>query len=877
MADVQDALRFLINTSSTDPMVDVITGNQPDIWRGTSLRVEFGIFKGGNATKLALPITNYTSIMLEVKALSASGGAPAPSAAALMQKIVALAALDGTMDEDSFDDGTKQHGIFEFSNVETNLDLGEADKKVFWLVISAVGNTGTYRTLGCTKLTVLEDATAPGGAAPPIGDPDYYTAAQSDARFIVKSGDTMTGFLVLSATPTAALHAATKAYVDTNDALSVLKAGSTMTGLLTLSGAPSSNLHAATKLYVDTGDALALPLTGGTMSGQLNFSGTAHAGIKLNSLSTTQKNALTGVAGMLLYDSTLTRVQSFDGGTAAWHSHVHLDGDTMTGALILSGAPTVDLHAATKLYVDTADASALPKAGGTMTGALVLSGAPSIGGHATTKTYVDTLFAGSVSATVLRNNITNVVSVQDLEINGYGGEPMASPDDGIDPNYWHFDGTGADDGRAASYTSGTPSGGERDGATNPNLISRIGMGERLCRKTLGDTIFDGTMTGTAIFGGTMTFNGPTITAPSITGTISGAPTIQAPTLNNAVMRCYAALNPLNAIISTFSAIGGGTGPQAPAFEIDGTSYGSGGRDFNFGIVDTAENLWGTDTETVQRLGDDAGLFDTRLATYRGAAFGVASLDASAKIIAAQLPDSILGQVQYQGTWDANANNPTIPTAATGNKGYYYIVATAGASSQGGITDWKVGDWIISNGATWSKVDNTDAVSTVFGRAGAIVAVSGDYTTALVTESGNLYYTDVRVRACTLTGLSTASGGAVTSSDTILQALGKLEYRENLNDAKVSYTDAAVRACVLTGIDVSTTGNVSASDTVLSALGKLQANTKWNNSAAQFRMKLRSGTYIPQIYDATSALWYDAVISTTMEGIRNLALSDSGEA
>lgn len=37
------------------------------------------------------------------------------------------------------------------------------------------------------------------------------------------------------------------------------------------------------------------------------------------------------------------------------------------------------------------------------------------------------------------------------------------------------------------------------------------------------------------------------------------------------------------------------------------------------------------------------------------------------------------------------------------------------------------------------------VSSVFGRSGAVIAQSGDYTTALVTESGNLYFTDERAQ------------------------------------------------------------------------------------------------------------------------------------
>ncbi len=51
------------------------------------------------------------------------------------------------------------------------------------------------------------------------------------------------------------------------------------------------------------------------------------------------------------------------------------------------------------------------------------------------------------------------------------------------------------------------------------------------------------------------------------------------------------------------------------------------------------------------------------------------------------------------------------------------------------------------------------VDSVFGRIGDVLAVSGDYTTSLVTEGSNLYYTDVRAReAITLTTIG-ASGAA----------------------------------------------------------------------------------------------------------------------
>jgi nitrogen fixation protein len=58
-------------------------------------------------------------------------------------------------------------------------------------------------------------------------------------------------------------------------------------------------------------------------------------------------------------------------------------------------------------------------------------------------------------------------------------------------------------------------------------------------------------------------------------------------------------------------------------------------------------------------------------------------------------------------------------------------------------------------ASWTDI-NTDAVTSVFGRTGAVVAVSGDYTTTLVTEGTNLYYTEGRVSANTDVAANTAA-------------------------------------------------------------------------------------------------------------------------
>ena len=110
-------------------------------------------------------------------------------------------------------------------------------------------------------------------------------------------------------------------------------------------------------------------------------------------------------------------------------------------------------------------------------------------------------------------------------------------------------------------------------------------------------------------------------------------------------------------------------------------------------------------------------------TSIGVPNGIASLDSGGKVPLSQIPDSIIGQVQYMGTWNAFTNTPTLNPLVPEERGHYYVVSAAGVF--GGV-DYQIGDWIISNGVIWEKVDNTDAVTSVFGRIGAILALEGDY-------------------------------------------------------------------------------------------------------------------------------------------------------
>lgn len=121
---------------------------------------------------------------------------------------------------------------------------------------------------------------------------------------------------------------------------------------------------------------------------------------------------------------------------------------------------------------------------------------------------------------------------------------------------------------------------------------------------------------------------------------------------------------------------------------------------------------------------------------RGIPNGYASLDSSGKVPLIQINDALLGAVNYKGTYNASTNTPTLPTVSSGNKGHYYIVSTAGV--QAGLT-LNIGDWIISNGIVWGKVDNNNSITSVNGLVGSVVL-----TTSNVNDTTNRrYQTDLQ--------------------------------------------------------------------------------------------------------------------------------------
>ena len=193
-------------------------------------------------------------------------------------------------------------------------------------------------------------------------------------------------------------------------------------------------------------------------------------------------------------------------------------------------------------------------------------------------------------------------------------------------------------------------------------------------------------------------------------------------------------------------------------------------------------------------------------------------------------NSVLGGVEYQGTWNAFINVPNLQSSV-GTKGFYYVVDVAGSTPLNGISNWAVGDWAIFNGSSWEKVDNTDAVVSVFGRVGAITAQSGDYSTTIVTEGTNLYFTNTRSRTAissSATGLTYTSGTGIfslTSGYSIPTTASQASWNSAYNDSIISavVTGTTTKTLTLTqqdgGTIVASWSDIN-TDAVTSVFGRL---------------------------------------------------------
>ena len=229
-----------------------------------------------------------------------------------------------------------------------------------------------------------------------------------------------------------------------------------------------------------------------------------------------------------------------------------------------------------------------------------------------------------------------------------------------------------------------------------------------------------------------------------------------------------------------------------------------------------------------------GISDAITASSIGAANGVASLDSSGKLSAAQIPTALVGAVNYQGVWDAQTNTPTL-SSSVGTKGFYYKVSVAGSTTIDGISSWSVNDVIIYNGTTWDWLDGSNGsdIVSVNGVTGAVVL-----TTDNISEGAtNQYFTTARASsAAPVQSVQGRTGNVtITSTDVGLNLVDntkQLPYSQTLQvlgDVSSAITDLNLGQISLTlsnsGVTAGTYNNSSTTITpfTVDAKGRITAS------------------------------------------------------
>lgn len=192
------------------------------------------------------------------------------------------------------------------------------------------------------------------------------------------------------------------------------------------------------------------------------------------------------------------------------------------------------------------------------------------------------------------------------------------------------------------------------------------------------------------------------------------------------------------------------------------------------------------------------------------------IDTNNKITITYLPDYILGQLVYGGTvtgagvatLSTNAksklgttstsitltNNTTAITGYAANEGLYYIVSSDGSFASLGLV---TGDWLLSTGSAWKKIDNTDAVTGVKGnaetnyRTGAVNITPSNIGVSLTTTAGSesvtvgsntLNFGSNAFNSTTIPIIpTTTTGGKVLSSTT---TSGTVEWIDEISSSDV---------------------------------------------------------------------------------------------
>ena len=175
MTYVEETFRMVCEVSQHNQVPDSLISALPRAWRGVDWRFDWQFNLNGNL----VGVDGLATLTMEIKSMANITGSP------LLTCTINSTAIDNTLTAATWADGTKQHATFLFSHTDTNLDLGGQPNASFFIVCKGTtnGNPSNCVVMGVSLLRV-DEAGANNTSPPSPGDPNYYTAAQADNKFL---------------------------------------------------------------------------------------------------------------------------------------------------------------------------------------------------------------------------------------------------------------------------------------------------------------------------------------------------------------------------------------------------------------------------------------------------------------------------------------------------------------------------------------------------------------------------------------------------------------------------------------------------------------------------------------------------------------------
>ncbi|MDR0727675.1 MAG: hypothetical protein LBF26_02160 [Puniceicoccales bacterium] len=168
-------IRIACDISNFDAPRDIHTGRTPIFWKGNDLQFQLAVFDRG----MLQPLDNIGLIVLDIKPMGPEDTAPDVSVLPLMRGEAVAATFDGTVTEETWENGTKQQAVITFTADESSVVARDA-----WLVIWAetVDDPVKIITICAGRISIRESS---GGIdlTPPEPEDRFYNRDQCDALF----------------------------------------------------------------------------------------------------------------------------------------------------------------------------------------------------------------------------------------------------------------------------------------------------------------------------------------------------------------------------------------------------------------------------------------------------------------------------------------------------------------------------------------------------------------------------------------------------------------------------------------------------------------------------------------------------------------------